>query len=376
MILKNALVLTDQFSFEKTDLAVSGEKISAIGMLSSDRSEESIDCGGDIIVPGIIDIHTHGCLGLDSGDGEPGSYETMAAYYAKHGVTTYLATIDTVSEEKMLRAVKNIRAACEQGKCAANIGGIHLEGPYFSYKYKGAQDENYLRLPNLDEFRRLLSASGGLIRLVSLAPELPGAAAFIAEASKTCAVAMGHTDADYDAACAAIDAGATVMTHTFNAMRPLLHRSPNAIGAALEHENVFCEFIGDGFHISPTVLRLMYRLLSDERMLFISDSIRAAGLPDGEYGKIHVIDGKARLEDGTIAGSTVTAFDCVRNAISFGIPPESAFKMGSLTPARACGMDSVCGSITVGKRADLLILDRSYGLKRVMIRGKFTEPEK
>ena len=197
---------------------------------------------------------------------------------------------------------------------------------------------------------------------------------FISKISQKCAVSIGHTDADYDTGCRAIECGASVMTHTFNAMRPLLHRAPGAVGAALEH-GIFCEFICDGFHIDKAVIRIMYKLLGDEKMCLISDSIRAAGMVDGEYSlaglPFFVKNGKAHLADGTIAGSTVTLYDCVRNAIDFGIPAESAFKMGSLTPATACGISEECGSISVGKRADLLVLDEEYNIEKIMIRGSF-----
>lgn len=252
--------------------------------------------------------------------------------------------------------------------------GIHMEGPYFSSKFKGAQNEAHLRLPDLKEFRRLNEACGFMLRRISIAPELTGAMEFIREVSREVSVSIGHTDADYDTARKAITAGADSMTHTFNAMRPLLHRQPNAVGAALEQE-LFCEFIGDGFHIAPTVLTLMYRILGDRRMLFVSDSIRACGMTDGLYElgglPVTVKDGKARLSDGTIAGSTVTLMDCAQNAIAYGIPPESAFRMCSLTPAKAARIDSRCGSITPGKRADLLILRRDFSLKQVILRGEF-----
>jgi N-acetylglucosamine-6-phosphate deacetylase len=376
MILKNAKVLNDKFVFEKSDIEICGKLIKSVRKISA--SENNIlDCSGKIIIPGLVDIHTHGCIGFDSSDKlSLDSINRMSKFYAQNGTTTYLPTIESNTPEDTLLAVKNICSAEKNGVSGASIGGIHLEGPYFSEKYKGAQNINCLRLPDINEFLNLCKESDNTIRLISLAPELPGAIDFIAKASQVCSVAMGHTDSDYASAVNAISAGVTVMTHTFNAMRPLHHRAPNAVGAALD-SNIFCEFICDGFHIDKTIIRIMYKLLSDERMLFISDSVRAAGMPDGRYTLANlpffVKNGEARLEDGTIAGSTTTLFKCAVNAISFGIPPESAFKMASITPAKACGIDSVCGSITPGKRADILILDQNFNIEKVIIRGNLFE---
>ena len=372
-ILKNATILNDSFSFVKADIGVSADKICYVGDLPNEDCE-IIDLGGKIIVPGLVDIHTHGCLGLDSADCQNSDeISIMRDFYASHGVTTYLATVTTSAKNDTETAIELLSKAKSENK-GANIGGIHMEGPYFSKERKGAQNPDYLRLPDACEFDRLFDISDGTIKLISVAPELDGAYDFISKISQKCAVSIGHTDADYDTGCRAIECGASVMTHTFNAMRPLLHRAPGAVGAALEH-GIFCEFICDGFHIDKAVIRIMYKLLGDEKMCLISDSIRAAGMVDGEYSlaglPFFVKNGKAHLADGTIAGSTVTLYDCVRNAIDFGIPAESAFKMGSLTPATACGISEECGSISVGKRADLLVLDEEYNIEKIMIRGSF-----
>ena len=376
-ILKNATVLTDEFKFQKKDIAVSGDKICAVDdCICGDC--ETVFLDDKIIVPGLVDIHTHGCIGLDSADcADISEISEMRKFYASHGVTTYLATVTTSSKTDTLKAIKLLTEA--RGKpFGANIGGIHMEGPYFSNAKKGAQNPEFLRLPSVEEFNMLYTQADKGIKLISVAPELEGAIDFIAHVSKQCKVAIGHTDSDYETACRAIESGADVMTHTFNAMRPLLHRAPGAVGAALENE-IFCEFICDGFHIDKTIIKLMYKILGDEKMLFISDSVRAAGMKDGEYSlaglPVFVKDGKALLSDGTIAGSTVTLYDCVRNAISFGIPPESSFKMASYTPACACGIEESCGSISAGKRADLLILNSNYDIDRIMIRGSFHEKE-
>ena len=377
-ILKNALVLTEDFVFQKKDVAICGTKICAIDdEISGDC--EILPLDGKVLVPGLVDIHTHGCIGLDSADcANDDEISLMRKFYAGHGVTTYLATVTTSSEKSTADAIKLITDAADS-PIGANIGGIHMEGPYFCHERKGAQNPEYLRLPSVGEFNSLYDISRGNIKLISIAPELAGSYEFLCEISKKCRVSIGHTDADYETAIKAIECGASVMTHTFNAMRPMLHRAPGAVGAALDKQ-IFCEFICDGFHIDKAIIRIMYRLLGDKKMLLISDSIRAAGMADGEYTlaglPVFVKDGKALLSDGTIAGSTVTLYDCIKNAIEFGIPAESAFRMASLTPACACGIDDVCGSISVGKRADILVLDKKMCLDKVMIRGEFFEKER
>ncbi len=376
MLLKNAIILNENFEFVKKDIEIEGEKISGIGDLS--EKSECIDLSGKIVVPGLIDIHTHGCMGFDFTDNlEKEEMEKMLYFYEKSGITTVICTLATASEQQMKQAVSSIANFHKEKLRGANIGGIHLEGPYFSKKYKGAQNEAYIRKPDIEEFNTLNLLSEGKIRIVSIAPELEGALEFIKEASKSARISIGHTDASEALARQAIEAGAKNLTHSFNGMRPLHHRNPNAIGAALDSEDVYCEFIGDGKHIDKTVLRIMYRLLGDERMVLVSDSIPPSGLPDGEY-KVHghtciVSDGVGRLPDGTINGGTSTVLNCVKNLISYGILPESAFKMGSLTAARAAGISDVCGSISIGKRADLLIMDKDFNIEHTIIRGEIFE---
>lgn len=378
MILKNGVFLNDGFRFEKGDVAFSGQEIERLGTVNAaDRSadEEVLDCTDKYIVPGLVDIHTHGCAGVDASSArDTNDIEKMMCYYAAHGTTTVLATTETLSREKALAAVTRIAEAAHSGIDGANIAGIHLEGPYFSVKYKGAQNEAHLRDPDVEEVKKLNEACGYMIRRISVAPELCGAIDFIRTLAPEISLSLGHTDADYETAIRAIEAGADSLTHTFNAMRPLHHRNPNAIGAGLEKQ-IYCECIGDGFHVSFAVLQLLYRMLGDERMLFVSDSLAPCGMPDGQYelGELPVFvrDGKARLADGTIAGSTATMLECAQNAIAhYGIAPESAFRMASLTPAQAARIDPHCGSITCGKRADLLILNKDFSLDKVLVRGK------
>lgn len=376
MILKNAKVLDENFVFQDLDIEITNDMISNIGKLSG---KNEIDLEGRYIVPGLCDIHTHGCAGYDSSaDITKENIDEMSDFYGSHGITTYLATVTTCAKERMLSAVKNIKSAIDAGVSGANIGGIHLEGPFFSMEKKGAQNPDFIRRPDLEEFMSLYNESGKNVRIISIAPEADGAVDFIKQVSSIVRVSMAHTDADEKQARDAIDAGATNMTHTFNGMRSLHHRNPNAVGAALDSD-VICEFICDGHHINKTIIRIMYKLLGPDRMALISDSLLVAGFEDGVYRRadaendMTVENGLAKTPDGTICGSASNLFAGVKNAISFGIPVEHAFKMASATPAKAAGIFDVCGSISAGKRADLLVLDKDINLENVIIRGNFIE---
>lgn len=374
MIIWGGRVLDKTFTFAERDLCITEGKIDGLYASAGDPGD-GLDATGCFVVPGFIDVHTHGCDGCDAGDGNYDSLNTMSKYYASHGVTTFLATTSTISFAGLERAAKSVKQAIERGTDGAYVGGMHMEGPYFSLAFKGAQNPAYLRDPSVEEFDRINAASGGNVRLISLAPEREGAYAFIQAVKDRAAVAMGHTDADYETAKTAIAAGATVLTHTFNAMRPFSHRAPNAIGAALEDKNVFCEAITDGVHLHPATVRLLYRAVGAERMVLISDSLCAAGMADGQYElgglAFMVKDGRATLPDGTIAGSTANLHLCVKKVVEFGIPLEHAVRMASWNPACAVGLDGITGRIELGKRADLLLLDeKTLDIRHVIVGGR------
>ncbi len=323
--------------------------------------QNAVDAAGRRVIPGLIDVHTHGCIGMDTMDAD---FREMCAFYASRGTTSFLPTTMTMGYDDLMRVVNS-----ETDFSGANILGFHFEGPYISKKYKGAQNEKYIKNPSVDDFYKFKN-----VKMITVAPELCGSEEFIKEVSNDCVVSIGHTDCDYETAIRAIECGASCLTHTYNAMPPLHHRNPGPIGAAIE-KGIYAQLICDGFHISKPVVLATYRAFGAERMVIISDSIRPAGLPDGEYesGGLKVIlkDGAARLEDGTIAGSSATLWDCVKKAYEFGIPFEDAVRMASATPAEMLGIKK--GKLEVGFDADLLIIDDAMNIDTVIIAGEIFE---
>ncbi|MBQ4109905.1 MAG: N-acetylglucosamine-6-phosphate deacetylase [Clostridia bacterium] len=372
MLLKGGKVLTDKFVFQNANLETENGKIKQI-TTTEPASDNILDCSGCYVVPGFIDVHTHGCLGKEYGEDAKTTVE-MCEYIKNSGTTSFLPTFSTISKEEIVQYSKNVLEASKNNKNGAKILGIHMEGPFFSMKYKGAQNPEYIRKPDINEFNAANEASNNMVKLISVAPELEGAYEFIKEASKRATVAIGHTDADYEIAKEAINCGATQITHTFNAMQGIHHRNPGVIGAAFESDNVYCECICDGMHIHPSIVRLLFSAAGEERAVIITDAISAAGLEPGKYFscglEITVENGLAKLSDGTIAGSTATMIGCVKNVISFGIAPEIAFKAASLNPAKAIKMDHRVGSLAKGKDADILVLDKDYNIKYVIIDGE------
>ena len=346
-------------SGEVVDIAVENGKIFDIVPHSSGKynDEDGVDFGGNKIYPGLIDIHTHGAIGLDTMDAR---LDELSQFYLSHGTTTWYPTTMTMSTEDILRAT----GAKYEG-CGANIPGFHLEGPYINVTRKGAQDPKYILDPNLEHFKTL-----GNIKLVTLAPEAVGAMDFIRECGAV--VCIGHTDCDYDTAMEAFSAGAKCLTHTFNAMPSIHHRNPGPIPAGAD-AGAYAQLICDGVHVHPSVVRMLVKLYGTDKVALISDSLAATGLADGNYISgglaVTVKDGSATLENGTIAGSTVTLFECVKRAISFGISESDAVKMASETPATLMGLNK--GKIAVGYDADFIIVDGEFNLVCAIARGEF-----
>jgi len=340
---------------------------------------------GRIIVPGFIDIHTHGIAGLDitysSMNGSEDDVEEtllkMSEKYLSHGVTRFLPTTVTASHEVLLiasRGVKNAIAYQKKFCIGAIIEGLHLEGPYISKEKKGAQNPEFIRSPSIEELKEYWEASGGSIKTITIAPELEGSVEFTSYARNLgIYISLGHTNATYEKTKAAIYAGANRATHLYNAMRPINHREPGVIIAVLESPQVYLEIITDLVHISPQIINFTIGYAGIERIVTVTDSIIATDLPDGEYSlgglKVIVKDGICRLEDGTLAGSTLTMDNALRNLVSIGIPLKDAVRTMTYNPARAVGLYKV-GAILPGYSADLVIMDEELNIETIYVRGE------
>ena len=376
MWITNAQVLCDDFTFRKADLEIDGTQIKTIDLNGGKSSEKqgAIDAQDRKVIPGLFDMHTHGCDGIDTCDGNIEGYGKMAKYYADNGITSFLATTMSIDADEIDKVCSLVHAFSEKEHDGASLQGIYMEGPFFSKKKCGAQDPKYIINPDYKLFRKINEDCGGLIKTVALAPELDGAMDFIDELKDEVLISIAHTMSDYDTAVKAMKKGVHHCTHLFNAMPAFTHREPGVVGAIFEDDNATAELICDGIHIHPAVIRTTFKVLGYDRVCLISDSMCAAGLPDGEYHlggqAVFVKEGAARLANGALAGSSTNLFRCMRNVHSFGIPLEMAVKAASLNPARAVGIDHITGSIKEGKNADLVILDDRLEPLHVFVKGK------
>lgn len=373
MILKNAEVFNGDFEKIRADVKIDGEKISKIGNFSF---EDGLDLTGLVVMPGLIDMHIHGCGGADTGDATPEALETMSQTLVKNGVTSFCPASMTLSFEELTKIFANIDAMKDKVG-GAYIHGANMEGPYIAMSKKGAQNPLYVRNPDKEEFKKLYEGCNGAIRVVDIAPECDGGDEFIKEIQPICPVSIAHTDAGYDEAVHAIELGVRHITHLFNAQSGLHHRKPGVVGAAFDvgrANGVRAELICDGFHIHPATLRIAFREMGEDGTVIISDSMKAAGCPDGDYDlggqPVYVRDGKALLADGTIAASTSNVYKELKNVISFGIPEKQAVKSATINPAKAIRVDDKTGSIEEGKLADILVVDKEYNIKLVIVKGE------
>ena len=349
------------------------EGLDAAGNEEEDGLE--LDAAGCYVIPGLMDVHFHGCVGHDLCDADADGLRAIAAREASRGVTAICPATMTLPTERLLPALANA-AAFAPAADEAELVGINMEGPYISPDKVGAQNPAYVRPASLEEFEKLQAAARGLIKIVDVAPEEPGNLAFIAAVARQVRVSIAHTCADYACASAAFDAGARHMTHLYNAMPGLHHRKPGPIAAGAERDDVTAELICDGVHVHPAMVRAAFDLFGDERIVMISDSLRGCGLGDGTYelgGQMFTVDGPlATLEDGTLAGSVSDLMACLRTAVlDMGIPLASAVQAASANPARALGLGGTRGAIAPGHIADAVLLDsETLEPLHVVVRGR------
>ena len=371
MILKNCTFINEEFEKEFGDIKIEDGKITEIGIIN----ENGKDMNGKIVMPGFVDIHIHGGDGGDASDGTAEALDHIATYLAKKGVTSFCPTTMTLPIDRLCDIAEVISDCAKNGKAGrSKIAGINFEGPFIAMSKKGAQNGDYVIPGTVDDFNRLYDASEGLMKLITIAPEAFDSKEFIRHASKKATVSIGHTAANAEETAEAIKNGVNHATHLFNAMTPMTHREAGVVGIAFD-SNITCELICDGAHICPTVLRNAFKLLGENRACVISDSMRGAGLGNGEFElggqTVYVKDGYtvARLEDGTIAASITNVFDEFKNLLSFGIDFKTAIKSCTINPARAIGENKKIGSISVGKYADLIVTDEKFNIEEVYING-------
>ena len=399
MIIKNARVFTEDNCFIYGDVSVEAGRFKEVPRTADNCKDDGnkctwgkateegsvkntykgnsdgkiLDASGLIMIPGLVDIHFHGCMGADMCDGTVEALDVITSYEASVGVTSVCPATMTIPRDELLCVMKNAGDYTYHG--GAHLGGINMEGPFISPSKKGAQAAENIMHCDYEYFRQLQDAANGLIKLVDIAPEEPGAFEFIDKAKDETVISIAHTAADYDTAKEAIEHGASHATHLYNAMPSLHHRNPGVIGAVRDSQKCHVELICDGVHIHPSVIRATFAMFGAERMILISDSMRATGLEDGEYtlgGQPVTVRGNlATLHDGTIAGSATNLMDCMRFAVNeAGISLEEAIMCATANPAKEINIFDEAGSISVGKKADFVLLNNALDIVSVYIDGK------
>lgn len=360
--------------FENRNLYIQDGKIISESLYEAGQIvEECIDVAGCYVIPGLIDIHLHGCKKVDTCDANLEALDVMTAYEASQGVTAICPTTMSLPQERLLEIMSCL--GNYRNEKGAMIVGINMEGPYISYEKKGAQNGNYIRKASVSEFKALQEAAKHQIKLIDIAPEVEGALAFIEQMKDEVVISLAHSTATYEQTREALRKGASHITHLYNAMTGFQHRAPGMVGAAAEDESCYVELICDGIHVHPSVVRSTFKLMGAHRIVWISDSMEATGMPDGRYAlggqEVTVQGAHAFLEDGTIAGSATNLMGCFKVAVQqMGIPLEQAIVCASENPARSIGVFEEMGSLEEGKWANIVILDKKLEVKQVLIKGK------
>ena len=366
MIIKGGKVFQEDGSFLEQALYINDHRL--VDKAEYQDDEKVIDAEGLLVLPGLVDIHSHGAAGEDFSDGNPEGLKKILQYEKRCGITSYCPTSMTFPKERLRQIFASIKGA--QTEEEAKVVGINMEGPFLDPAKKGAHVEEWIAAPDAAFVRELNQDVDGLVRLVTLAPNMDGAEEFIKEMHEEVCISLGHTAADYDCASRAMKLGAHHVTHLYNAMQPFGHRAPGLIGAAMDDPECMVELICDGYHIHPSAIRAAFRLFGPERVILISDSMRATGMENGTYElggqEVTVKDRKAVLKDGTLAGSATNLYGCMCKAVEFGIPLEQAIMAVTANPARSIGIFDRVGSIRIGKQADLLLVSENLELKRVI----------
>ena len=372
----NGTVFGEDGSFAPGTVYMCDEKIVSEEQYLGASGEETVtDAAGCYVIPGLTDIHFHGCMGSDCCDGTVEALRTMARYEVRKGVTSITPATMTMPEDvlaQICRAAREFHDAAETD--AADFCGLYMEGPFINMAKKGAQNGKYIHKPDADMFRRLQEKAGGLFKLVDIAPEEEGSMKFIEALKDEVTISLAHTTADFDIANEAYQKGARHTTHLYNAMPSFSHRAPGVIGAACDNEHVRVELIADGIHIHPAVVRTTFKMFGSNRVVLISDSMMATGLTDGDYSlggqAVKVVGQLATLADGTIAGSATNLMGCVRSAVkNMGIPLGTAIKAAAVNSAKAIGIYDNYGSITPGKKANLVLLDKDLNIVKIFFKG-------